>query len=297
MSARVELQPRGRTARRVRRTRRRSPSRPGAAAQRRPARIALDASAARSGAAAACSQTASPSTGSGDAESALGERRPVGASSRGRRRRAARRAAALASPSDLGERLAERRRARRARRVAARVVHWKFAVERVVAAARRQPALDGERRVAPPRRGGATRGRLRRAAGDEKRDGAERVRVAAAGARGNDQRESRRTVSSSTGLSGVGLELRLPDFLRARALALRPQHFAEMRGDFRVGPLGQRAPEVLLRVVEVSQPELRPAHAVEDERIVGRELVARARSARGLRPCASCDRPACSRAH
>src|SRR5436309_159316 len=63
-----------------------------------------------------------------------------------------------------------------------------------------------------------------------------------------------------------------PDALRLGALAHRPQHFAEMSGDFRVGPPGERTAQVAERILQVAHPVQHPSHAVDDERILGGEL-------------------------
>src|SRR6185312_9104879 len=68
------------------------------------------------------------------------------------------------------------------------------------------------------------------------------------------------------------LELRAPHVARASLLALRPQHFAQVSGDLGIGAAGERALQEGDRVVEAAHPEQRPAHAVEDERVVWRDL-------------------------
>src|SRR5258708_14355695 len=56
-----------------------------------------------------------------------------------------------------------------------------------------------------------------------------------------------------------------PDALRLDALAHRPEHFAEVSGDFRVGPPGERAAQVAERVLQLAHPVQYPAHAVHDD--------------------------------
>src|SRR5581483_1345398 len=63
-----------------------------------------------------------------------------------------------------------------------------------------------------------------------------------------------------------------PDALRLVARALRPQHFAEMGGDFGVLPLLEGAAQITHALLELAEPVFRPAHAVENEGVVGREL-------------------------
>src|SRR2546421_6866630 len=63
-----------------------------------------------------------------------------------------------------------------------------------------------------------------------------------------------------------------PDAFRLGALAHRPQHFAQVSGDFRVGPPGERAAQVAERVLQLAHPVQHPSHAVDDERILGGEL-------------------------
>src|SRR6266581_9178479 len=64
----------------------------------------------------------------------------------------------------------------------------------------------------------------------------------------------------------------VPDPLGLVALAQRPEHFAEVSGDLGIGSAGERAAQVTERVLEVAHPVQYPAHAVDDERIVGSEL-------------------------
>src|SRR6266705_2529029 len=64
----------------------------------------------------------------------------------------------------------------------------------------------------------------------------------------------------------------VPDPLGLVALAQRPEHFAEVSGDLGIGSAGERAAQVTERVLEVAHPVQHPAHAVDDERIVGGEL-------------------------
>jgi hypothetical protein len=71
---------------------------------------------------------------------------------------------------------------------------------------------------------------------------------------------------------GRGLELRLPELGGPLALAFRPQHFAQMRCDLGVGLVAERAPQEFFRIVELAKPVVGPAHAVENERIVRRDL-------------------------
>ncbi len=71
---------------------------------------------------------------------------------------------------------------------------------------------------------------------------------------------------------GRGLQLRLPDLLCAGALALRPENFTQMRGNLGIGPDLERALEVGFRFRQSAQLEQCPSHAVENERIVGRQL-------------------------
>src|SRR5438552_1122326 len=63
-----------------------------------------------------------------------------------------------------------------------------------------------------------------------------------------------------------------PDALCLGALAHGPQHFAQVSGDFRVGPPGERAAQVAERVLQLAHPVQHPSHAVDDERILGSEL-------------------------
>ena len=65
----------------------------------------------------------------------------------------------------------------------------------------------------------------------------------------------------------------MPDFLRAVALALGPEHFAQVCGDLGIRPLCERAPKEFLGIVQMPEAEMRPAHAVEDERVSRRECV------------------------
>src|SRR5437667_7568361 len=68
-------------------------------------------------------------------------------------------------------------------------------------------------------------------------------------------------------------QLALPYLLRFGAFALGPEHLAQMGCDFRIGTLGQRAPQVVDALLELAHAVQCPAHAVQDERIVGRESV------------------------
>src|ERR1700687_3926533 len=67
------------------------------------------------------------------------------------------------------------------------------------------------------------------------------------------------------------LELRPPDLLGKVALPLGPQHFAKVRGDLRIGPVGERAAQKFLRIAEIAHAEMRPSHAVQDRRVFRRE--------------------------
>src|SRR5690242_9320865 len=63
-----------------------------------------------------------------------------------------------------------------------------------------------------------------------------------------------------------------PDALGLRVLAQRPQHLAEMGGDLRIGSPGEGAAQIAERILQVAHSVQHPAHAVDDERIVGSEL-------------------------
>src|SRR6266571_7349988 len=63
-----------------------------------------------------------------------------------------------------------------------------------------------------------------------------------------------------------------PDALRLGALAHRPEHFAQVSGDFRVGTPGERAAQVAERILQLAHPVQHPSHAVDDERILGGKL-------------------------
>src|SRR5881392_3954472 len=56
------------------------------------------------------------------------------------------------------------------------------------------------------------------------------------------------------------------------ALAELPQHFAQVRADLGVGPAVVGALQRLRRALEVAFAILHPAEAVDDERVIGREL-------------------------
>src|SRR5439155_13860818 len=47
---------------------------------------------------------------------------------------------------------------------------------------------------------------------------------------------------------------------------------AQVSGDFRIGPPGERAAQVAERILQVAHPVQHPSHAVDDERIFGGEL-------------------------
>ena len=87
------------------------------------------------------------------------------------------------------------------------------------------------------------------------------------------QRASRRTVSSSTGLSGLASSCdcqtsRARCRARPSPTALRPDaRRSRRRAARRARAAGSSPPR------RAAEPEQRPAHAVEDERVVGRELV------------------------
>ena len=137
----------------------------------------------------------------------------------------------------------------------------------IVAAARRQASVDAERLVGSRRNVVDRRVRGAHATGERK---GERRDERARGAHTNSPREPANGFEQH-GVVGRVLQLRLPEILRQRTLAFRPQHFAQMRGDFRIRPLLHRLPQILLGFVELAEPVLRPADAVEDERIVRRE--------------------------
>ena len=75
-------------------------------------------------------------------------------------------------------------------------------------------------------------------------------------------------------LSGVFLGRLLPDFLRFAALPRDPQHFAQVRRNFRVGPRAIGLAQVFQRLFVLAQPIQHPAHAVDDKRVVGRSCSA-----------------------
>ena len=87
------------------------------------------------------------------------------------------------------------------------------------------------------------------------------------------RRPSRRTVSSSTALSGVTLSCDCHTSCARSRSPFAHSTSPEMRRDLGVGALLQRAAEVRLGFGVAPELEQRPSHAVEDERIVGRKLV------------------------
>src|SRR5258705_10146773 len=54
-------------------------------------------------------------------------------------------------------------------------------------------------------------------------------------------------------VGGRGLELRLPDLLRAHEIALLPQHLAQVGGDLGIGALRHRAPKIRFRIVQIAE--------------------------------------------
>ena len=264
------------SARRHRRhTRRRSPSRPGAARTCAPdASRSIECGAFARGAPAI--HAASPSTGSGapSARSVSADQSSA-TSVRPSARAQLVRAASTASPESSRDRLAERRR--HDELVARRRVRPGEIAPRAPsrAAARRQPAVDRERRVG---RGDCRRRRTRRRAS---RSAATQARASAPPRAVHARRaraptitaRSRRTVSSSTALSGVVFSC---DCQTSCARARSPFAHSTSPRCAAISASGrcvERAPQVAFGFVELAQAEVRPAHAVEDERIVGRELV------------------------
>ncbi len=224
---------------------RRSPSRPGASADRRPAAPLLPHR-ARPG----CGSAANPRRQVRSPEAAKPSARVVSAAKSRR---------CLTRPSDVAQRARRRRRRvelrdrlperRRNREVVACAAHASSGTGRSRHRCRVAPTAVPRLRTARAATAATCRGRAApHAAGQAPHDAATAARVRAdahgmrekSTARTRVQCASRRTVSISTGLSGASLSC-VCQISRARPLALRPQHLAQMRSDLGVGPLGERA--------------------------------------------------------
>src|SRR5262245_22151363 len=98
--------------------------------------------------------------------------------------------------------------------------------------------------------------------------------------RGGAWRTAKRTASALQALDRLlqrlvvraRLERLLPDAVRLVTLAHHPQHLAEVRADLGVGPADVGAAQLLGGALQVAFAIQHPAHAVDDEVVVGREL-------------------------
>src|SRR5579864_4914010 len=97
-------------------------------------------------------------------------------------------------------------------------------------------------------------------------------RFTASRSRGRSRRESLHGLLQHRVIR-IGAELRFPERHGLVALALAPQDFAKMRGDLGIRPSVERLLQVTLRLVEMAHPIERPTEAVENERILRRDLV------------------------
>src|SRR6185436_2910640 len=63
-----------------------------------------------------------------------------------------------------------------------------------------------------------------------------------------------------------------PDLFGLALAAFRPEYFAQMRGDLRVRTLIECTLQILQAFGMIAEAIVHPAHAVENERVLGRKL-------------------------